>query len=133
MPIALRTVNISCLPLKSCAFSAPCCAHQALLIIATYCSFSGHTASGAASTKSIVCSSTFLTAASPRSANERCDVGPCVRSIEKTASSAVNGEPSWNFTPRRSLKRQVVGLTICHDSASAGSSLNCSSRETRLS
>ena len=133
MPIALRTVKVSCLPLKSCAFSTPCCWHQALLIIATSCSFSGHTASGAPSWNSIVCASTFFTAVMPRSANERCDVGPSVRSIENTASSAVKVEPSWNFTPLRSLKRHTVGLTICHDSASAGSSLNCSSRVTRLS
>ena len=64
----------------------------------------------------------------PRSANERCEAWPSARSIENTASSAVKVEPSWNFTPLRSLKRHVVGFTICHDSASAGSSLNCLSR-----
>jgi hypothetical protein len=82
------------LALKSCAFSTPCFRHQALLIIATYASLSGHTASGAARLKSIVVWSTFVTLVSPRSENARCDVGPWARSIENTASSAVNGVPS---------------------------------------
>ena len=104
-----------------------------MLIIATSCSFSGHTASGAASWNSIVCASIFFTAVMPRNENERCDVRPSVRSIENTASSALKVEPSWNLTPLRSLKRHTVGLTICHDSASAGSRLKFSSRVTRLS
>ena len=47
-----------------------------------------------------------------------------------TASSAVNGVPSWNFTFGRSLKRQVFASIACHDSASPGSSRYCSSRHT---
>ena len=34
--------------------------------------------------------------------------------------SALNGVPSWNVTPFRRVKRQVVLLTGRHDSASAG-------------
>jgi hypothetical protein len=45
----------------------------------------------------------------------RCEVGDSARSIEKTASSAVNGLPSWKTHAGRSLKRQVVGPVICHD------------------
>ena len=33
-----------------------------------------------------------------------------MRSIENLTSSAVKSEPSWNFTPRRSLNSQVVSL-----------------------
>ena len=38
--------------------------------------------------------------------------GPLARLSEKTTSSAVNGVPSWNFTPGRRSKNQVgrVGL-----------------------
>ena len=49
-----------------------------------------------------------------------CDVSERARSKLNTTSSAVNGVPSWNLTPGRSLKRQVVGLTCVHDSASDG-------------
>ncbi|CFO67788.1 Uncharacterised protein [Bordetella pertussis] len=45
------------------------------------------------------------------------------RWIENTASSAVNGAPSWNFTPSRSLKRYSVGETWVHSVASAGTTL----------
>ena len=47
--------------------------------------------------------------------------GSSVRITEATTSSAVNGLPSWNFTPWRSLKRQRSGATISHEVASAGS------------
>ena len=52
----------------------------------------------------------------------------CARSKLNTTSSAVNGVPSWNLTPGRSLKRHVVGLTCVHDSASDGTSFSCLSR-----
>ena len=42
------------------------------------------------------------------------------RCIEYTASSAVNAEPSWNFTPWRSVKRICVGLISFHAVASTG-------------
>ena len=37
-----------------------------------------------------------------------------------TTLSALNGVPSWNVTPLRSVKRHVVLLTGRQDSASAG-------------
>ncbi len=93
-------------------------------------SFSGSTASGASSWNSIVCSSTFFTAFTPLSWKARCEGGAIVRSSENTASSAVKGVPSWKVTPRRSVKRQVVGPVICHAVARPGSRRNCSSRQT---
>jgi hypothetical protein len=42
------------------------------------------------------------------------------RSSEKTTSSAVNSEPSWNFTPSRSLNSQVRSSTARHDTARPG-------------
>jgi hypothetical protein len=96
-------------------------------------SFSGSTASGVALVTSIVVASILRAPVMPRIWLARCDVFCNARSIENTASSALNGAPSWKTTPSRSLKRQVVGLTICHDTASDGSSLNCLSRLTRPS
>ena len=32
----------------------------------------------------------------------------------------MNGAPSWNLTPERSLKRQRLGSTCCQETASAG-------------
>jgi len=37
-----------------------------------------------------------------------------------TTSSAVNGDPSWNFTPSRSLNSQVVSSMGFQDTASPG-------------
>jgi hypothetical protein len=51
---------------------------------------------------------------------------PCgcfTRVKENTTSSAVNGEPSWNFTPLRSVKRYCVGDISFHAVARAGSIL----------
>ena len=62
-----------------------------------------------------------------------CDVSERARSKLNTTSSAVNGVPSWNLTPGRSLKRHVVGFTVVHDSASAGSSFSFLSRTSRNS
>ena len=39
-----------------------------------------------------------------------CEPALRARSAENTTSSAVKGEPSWNFTPLRRWKRQRVGL-----------------------
>ncbi len=47
--------------------------------------------------------------------------GCLMRWNENTTSSAVNGEPSWNFTPLRSSKRTCVGLICVHFVASEGS------------
>ena len=52
--------------------------------------------------------------------------GDCMRCQLNTTSSAENGSPLWNLTLRRSLKRHTVGLTVCHDSASAGSTFSSS-------
>ncbi len=92
--------------------------------------FSGSTASGVASITSMVSSSTFFAPVTPFNWKARCEVVPSARSIENTASSALNGVPSWKLTPGRSLKRQVVAPSACQDCASDGSMRNCSSRLT---
>ena len=53
-----------------------------------------------------------------------------MRCTENTTSSAVKGVPSWNFTPARSWKRQLVGPVICQAVARPGSSLKASLRCT---
>jgi hypothetical protein len=126
--LALRTAKVSCLPLKSCARSTLFCSAQARLIIAISGSFSGNTASGASSRISSVNASILRAPLTPFSWKLRCDGAASARSIENTASSAVKGVPSWNVTPGRSLKRQVIGLNACQDRASEGSSRYCSSR-----
>jgi len=45
----------------------------------------------------------------------------------------VKGVPSWNFTPRRRVKRQVVGLTCCQLTARPGTSFSALSRITSVS
>ena len=130
MPLALRTAKVSCLPLKSCAISTRFACDQALLIIGRLMNLSGSTASGASSWISSVCSSTFFAAITPLSWKLRCDGGVSARCTENTASSTVNGVPSWKTTPWRSLKRQVLASTWLHDTASDGSGLNFSSRLT---
>jgi hypothetical protein len=54
--------------------------------------------------------------------------GPLARFSENTMSSAVSVEPSWNFTPGRMSKNQVVGSLWPHLVASAGSSFRFLSR-----
>ena len=46
--------------------------------------------------------------------------GSRLRSSVALTSSAVSGEPSWNFTPGRSVSSQVVSFTFRHDVASPG-------------
>ena len=67
VPLALRTAWVSCLPLKSCARCTPCLSAQALFMMATYCSFSGSTASGASSWISSVNASILRMADTPLS------------------------------------------------------------------
>ncbi len=51
----------------------------------------------------------------------------------KRTASALNGVPSWNFTPRRSLSTRVFGSGVSHDSASPGFGFSFSSKRTRVS
>jgi hypothetical protein len=53
--------------------------------------------------------------------------------IENTTSSALKVEPSWNFTPWRSLKRHFSGETCSHDKARPGTKLSWRSRWIRYS
>ncbi len=82
---------------------------------------------GPLSITSTVWSSTFLTSLMLCTALIMLDGGVMARVSENTTSSAVKGEPSWNFTPWRRVKRTCVGLTCSHLVASAGSTWNFSS------
>ena len=55
-----------------------------------------------------------------------------MRSMVKTTSSALNGEPSWYFTPLRSLNSHTFGLPATVDQlvANAGISFMPGSRNT---
>src|SRR6266566_26332 len=59
--------------------------------------------------------------------------GSTNRSRLYLATVAVNGELSWNLTPWRSLKRQVVSLGVSHDVASAGWGASLGSSTTSVS
>lgn len=133
VPLALRTAKVSCLALKSCGAVTSCFSLQALLIMPTSHSFSGSTASGAASWTSMVSASSLRTPVMPRNWLARCEVFISARWSENTASSALNAAPSWNLTFGRRRKRQVVGVGLSQDTASAGSVLKLRSRLTRLS
>lgn len=80
--------------------------------------------------KSTVKSSTFFTSATEASTPARAEPGPRVRATVKITSSAVKGEPSWNFTSFRSVKRQVSGPVEAQDVASAPSSFMSRLRRT---
>jgi hypothetical protein len=43
-----------------------------------------------------------------------------LRSNVALTSSAVNGAPSWNLTPERSVNSQVVSLIVFQEIASPG-------------
>ena len=66
----------------------------------------------------------------PFSWNERCEVGASARSIENTASSAVNGVPSWKRHALAQLEAPGRGIDRLPRQGQRGSSLNCSSRLT---
>ena len=50
------------------------------------------------------------------------DPSAAARAKVNTTSSAVNGVPSWKFTPRRSSKRHVFGSVWVQLVASPGAS-----------
>ena len=59
--------------------------------------------------------------------------GTMLRSYTTLTSSAVSGEPSWNFTSGRSLTSHVVSLMAFHDVASPGWSLSAASQRVSVS
>jgi hypothetical protein len=72
-----------------------------------------------------VWSSTFLASFTLHEA-PMLEGGVMARVMENTTSSAVNGAPSWNLTPLRSVKRSCVGVTKVHSVASPGTTSNFS-------
>src|ERR1700704_1531212 len=59
--------------------------------------------------------------------------GSTYRSRLNLAASALNGEPSWNFTPCRNLNRQVVSVGESHASARPGCGAKLVSKTTSVS
>ncbi len=57
--------------------------------------------------------------------------GTRLRSMVARTSSAVSGEPSWNFTPGRRVNSQVMSLTAFQEVARPGCS--CSAASHRVS
>ena len=72
------------------------------------------------STMSTVWSSTFTNSASAGTLVVKFEPEARTRWAEKSTSSAVKGEPSWNLTFLRRWKRQRVGSGVSQDSAEAG-------------
>ena len=77
--------------------------------------------------------STLTAFSTPCSDTRICDSGVSARSAENTTSSAVRVAPSWNFTPSRSLNRQVLASGCDHDVASQGTIFHALSRQTSVS
>ena len=83
---------------------------------------------GLLSIMSTVWSSTFTHSASAGTLVVKFEPGARTRLAEKSTSSAVKGEPSWNFTPLRRWKRQRVGSGVSQDSARPGARFRSLSR-----
>jgi hypothetical protein len=121
VPMALRVAKFSSREVRSATRAALLRSSHALLITPKEVRLLGRIGSGWRVTISMVKSSTFRTSATEAKKEPTLEPGPRARAMENSTSSAVRGEPSLNFTPSRSLKRQVVGFTCSQDVASAGS------------
>src|ERR1700716_2844392 len=104
-------------------------------IMNPFCSAVSVAANGPSVVSSSVASSTTLTAVIGfrTAASGFLVLGSTNRSRLYLATLALNGEPSWNFTPWRSLKRQVVSLGVSHDVAKAGWGASFGSSTTSVS
>src|SRR5688572_21632952 len=100
-----------------------------------FCSALSVPANGPSVVSSSVFGSTTLTAAIGlrTAASGFLVLGSTKRSRLYLATSALNGEPSWNLTFSRSLKRHVVSLGVSHDVARAGIGASCGSSVTSVS
>src|SRR5260221_6560064 len=102
---------------------APCASAQALDMIIQLAIELGSTGSGADVIRSTVSASTARASLMVATRLASSEPSFDTRWYENTTSAAVNGVPSANLTPERSLKRQTVGSTSDHSVASAGISL----------
>ncbi len=94
-------------------------------------SASGSAGVGSVVRRSTVRSSTLRAPVTLGTADLCAESGCSARVTLKTTSSALKGEPSWNFTFGRSLKRQPLPPSSgVHESARRGSTANFSSRPT---
>src|SRR5581483_8383679 len=90
----------------------------------------GSSGFGSLVSKSTVRSSTLRTSFTVVSLPLMSEPSISTRLYENTTSSAVKGEPSWNFTFGRSLNRHTVGDVCCHEVASLGTSSSFLPRPT---
>jgi hypothetical protein len=91
---------------RSGTFSSPLAVAQARDMTNSRTIRRGRIGSAAFETTSMVFASTLRTSLMLPNSAAYSGLVFC-RTIENATSSAVSGEPSWNFTPWRSLKRQV--------------------------
>jgi len=130
VPLARNEAAFST-PLRlSTGFSALFSSAHFLLMMYTSEITSGMIGKGVLVMMSIVWLSIFFTSAIVFVYERMSEPSPAARAKVKTTSSAVKGVPSWNCTPLRRLKRQVVGVTCCHLVARAGTRPSFLSRPT---
>ncbi len=128
VPIALRVAKFSSFLVMSAELTALFFSAHALDIMPSAAHLSASSGSGYLVVTSTRMSPTFLISFTDTKLEPMFEPGPLARFSENTMSSAVSGEPSWNFTPGRMSKNQVVGSVWPHLVASAGSSLRFLSR-----
>ena len=128
VPMALRVAKFSSFLVMSAEFWALFFSAHALDIMTMAAHLSASSGSGYLVVTTTRMSPSFLISFTDTKLLCMFEPGPLARFSENTMSSAVSGEPSWNFTPGRMSKNQVVGSDWPHLVASAGSSLRFLSR-----
>lgn len=105
--MALRTAKFSVEAFRSTGSAAPWASAQDFGMISTAVRLASSVGSGSVVVMSRVWSSTAATPAMEATRATMLDPGLRMRFSENTTSAAVNGVPSWNFTPRRRWKVSV--------------------------
>src|SRR4029450_13483434 len=96
---------------KFCGLVARFFSHHDLLMMLIDAMCSSSIGLGPFVVNSTVRSSIFFGTPEALEYTRSCEVGSAARWNENTTSSAVNGVPSWDFTPGLGLKRHTVGTT----------------------
>ena len=101
VPFDLSANGLSEVAEDICACTAPFASAHFLDIMYQVSHSACRIGLGEVKTKSTVWSSTFTAFMVAGARDFICDPGECMRSVEKTTSSAVKSSPPWNFTPLR--------------------------------
>ena len=128
VPMALRVAKFSSFLVMSAELTALFFSAHAFDIMPSAAHLSASSGSGYLVVTSTRRSPVFLISFTETKLLPMFEPGPLARLSENTMSSAVSGVPSWNFTPGRISKNQVVGSVWPHFVASAGSSFRSLSR-----